>query len=256
MAGSGAGGTTSVDAIAARVCGQDGGRGLPDAARRCDRDEECTVQIARNCCGADEAFGVAVSLVDDYLGCFVRIGLCGMVCGGGPKDYRYVTDTGRFTPAGSAGEMPIGSVAVRCLDQVCTTDVVDAVDGGLDGAANIPAVDATADAPEPDVTIDAGQPCGDAACGAGQACVLITGGPVPPCEPPNDAGICPSGLVQVSSCTGYGAAVDRRPGCSMQQPRPTCYTLPDACSDVCSCVCGGGGLGCHWTGAYFTCTMP
>jgi len=252
MPASDAGGLTSLDAVVGGVCGEDGGRGLPGAARRCTRDEECTIATAHNCCSPDEALGVAVSQVDAYLGCLMRIGLCGGLCGTTTKDYRYVTDTGRLTPTGSAGAMPIGSVGVRCLNRLCTTDIADAFDGGRD----LSTMDATPDAPALDVAADAVQPCGDAACGAGQACVLIVGGAVPPCEAPTDAGGCPAGLVLVSSCSGYGAAVEQRPGCSMAPPRPTCYTLPDACSNICSCMCGGGGAGCYRTGDYFTCAMP
>jgi hypothetical protein len=244
----GTGGSPSDGGSSVRSCSQDGGRGLPSAARGCAQDSDCQIEIAPNCCSPEDAYGVAVSQAGAYQNCFLRIGLCGMVCAGNTKYYGYATDTGRITPEGSSGAMPIHAVAVHCVNQLCTTDVVDTVDGGQDAAV--------LDAPAADSVPDSGQTCGDAACGPGQACALIGGGPVPPCEAATDAGSCSDGLVLVASCSGYGAAIERRPGCSTPPPSPKCYAKPDACTDFCSCLCGYGGAGCFRTGAYFTCALP
>jgi len=241
-------GTPPAGGYAVWGCSQDGGRGLPSAARGCSRDDDCQIGIATNCCSPEDAFGVAVSQADSYLNCYLRIGLCGMVCAGRTKYYGYETDTGRITPEGSAGAMPINSVAVRCVNQLCTTDVVDAVDSGQDAQV--------LDVPAAYAALDLSQPCGDAACGAGQACALIGGGPVPPCESATDAGSCSDGLVLVPSCSGYGATGEHRPGCTPPPPSPKCYTMPEACTDFCSCLCGYGGAGCFRTGTYFTCALP
>ena len=120
-------------------------------------------------------------------------------------------------------------VVVHCVNQLCTTDVLDTVDGGQD----TPAVDA----PAADAALDARQPCGDDSCGPGQACFLIAGGAVPLCLPAGDAGTCGTDMVRVASCSVGGGPTFWEPGCTTPPPSPRCYDVPDACADPCSCVC-------------------
>jgi hypothetical protein len=243
---SGSGGAKSVDASVRLACSDDGGRGFPWAARGCSQDEDCTFLIQEDCCAPGQAFGVAKAHASDYsTECIEQLD-CDPQCG---RSYGYLTDTGRTTPAGSAGAAPFGSLVVRCVDQLCTTDVVDAVDAGQDAAV--------VDTPAADVGAElAGQPCGDAACNPGQACILKGGGPVPPCDPPSDAGTCPDWLVLVASCGGSGPPY-RQPGCTTPPPSPRCYDVPGACEDLCSCVCGlSFGFGCNPGPGYYFCSYP
>jgi hypothetical protein len=131
--------------------------------------------------------------------------------------------------------------------------------GGLDGG--IGADGATPDAPASDADAN-GQPCGDAAaCGPGQACALVMGGPVAQCFPPTaaelDAGACSGGFVLVSSCRVGGGSTYYQPGCTEPPATPRCYDLPDACGDYCSCMCpSGGGGGCYLGPGYYLCGYP
>jgi hypothetical protein len=158
-----------------------------------------------------------------------------------------------------------GTGAVDATDVVVPLDSgpdAPALDAGLDAALDAPALDAgldaALDAPGADAGVDsAGQPCGDAACSPGQACVLKGGGPVPPCDPPSDAGTCPDWMVLVASCGGSYAAPYRQPGCTTPPPSPRCYDVPGACEDLCSCVCGlSFGFGCNPGPGYYFCSYP
>lgn len=243
----GSAGATAIspaDAWVGVSCIEDGGRGLPSAARRCTQDGDCTIGVARNCCGPDDAFGEAQSQVDTYASCLMRIGLCGAM-GCSKTIFPFVTDTGRVSPAGAVRALP-DSVVVHCVNQLCTTDVMDTVDGGQDA----PAVDA----PAADAALDARQPCGDASCGPGQACFLIAGGAVPLCLPAGDAGTCGTDMVRVASCSVGSGPTRWEPGCTTPPPSPQCYDIPDACADPCSCVCPSRSpWGCGTGPGYLTC---
>jgi hypothetical protein len=127
-----------------------------------------------------------------------------------------------------------------------------AIVDGADGAADAPAIDA----PVADSAPDVPQACGDAVCRSGQTCALIGGGAQPPCDPPLDAGTCPSYLVLVASCGGYGPP-SRQPGCTTPPDTPKCYDLPDGCDDFCSCVCGlPKNWGCYPGPGYLFCSRP
>jgi hypothetical protein len=269
----GAGGAL-VDGSMGVPCADDGGLGLPPAARRCTRDSDCTIAIASRCCGPDLALGLAKSESSAYAGCLAPpTGGCqGLGCA---KYLGYLTDTGRTTPVVGTSE-----ISVHCSSQLCTTDVVER-DAAADAPpADAPAVDApTADAPIADTpmadapmadapmadapVVDdardaAGAKCGDAAaCEPGQACFLIGGGPVPLCEAPVDGGTCREGLVLVTSCSVGGGSTYWQPGCTPPAPSPKCTSLPDACADPCSCLCPNTSAGaCHPMPGYTVCSMP
>ena len=137
-------------------------------------------------------------------------------------------------------------------------------DGGVEvariddgGVVLVGVQDAGQDAPLVlDAAVDlAIQTCGDAAaCGSGQACVLVGGGAVPWCQPPEDGGVCGLGLVPVDSCGGVSGPPPYRPGCTNPPPTPKCLGLTDGCSDPCSCVCPGAG--CYKGPGYTICSMP
>jgi hypothetical protein len=225
-------------------CTDDGGVGLPVAARSCTRDSECTIAIIASCCGLDQALGEAKSQSSTYASCSVLPpGACdGRGCGKIPG---YATDTGRTTPTGGSSSHPIDLVSVHCLNQLCTSDVADVQDAGQDVP---PAVDAAVDL--------SAQGCGDAAaCGSGQACVL-SGGSVPGrCLAQEDGGACSVGLLQVSLCTTPGGTI-YRPGCTDPSGVPLCVGLADGCSDPCSCVCPFGGGACTKGPGYTICMYP
>ncbi len=156
---------------------------------------------------------------------------------------------------GTGGGTPDGGGQVACPDgngsglpdQLCTSDAADIQDAGRDVP---PAVDPAVDL--------AAQTCGDAAaCGSGQACVLMGGGPVPRCLAQDDGGACGFGLVPVDSCSSYGGAAFR-PGCTDPLPTPQCRGLADGCGDPCSCVCPAGtvGGGCYQGSGYTICSAP
>lgn len=239
----GTGGSTS-DAGPQVACTDDSGVGLPVAARRCTQDSDCTIAIGARCCGPDQALGEAKSQVSTYASCLaLPPGACsGLGCA---KFIGYSTDTGRTTPMDSTSSQPIDFVSVHCLNQLCTTDVVDVQDAGRDAAT---VVDAAVDS--------IGQSCGGATCVSGQACVLFSGGPQPQCTALADGGGCPSGLVVVTSCRDYAmGGVYRQPGCTSPAPTPQCVDLADGCGDLCSCVCPTAG-GCNVSPAYVSCGMP
>ena len=227
------------------ACTDDGGVGLPAVARRCAQDSDCTTAIAARCCGSDQALGEASSQSSLYASCLaLPPGGCGGL--GCAKFLGYTTDTGRTTPTTSSSSRPIDFVSVHCLNQLCTTDVVDSQDAGLDVP---PAIDAAMDL--------AAQSCGDAAaCGSGQACVLSSGGPAPRCQSQDDGGACNFGLVPVSACSSP-SGMAYRPGCADPTPVPTCVGLVDGCSDPCSCLCPtAGGGSCYKGPGYTICGYP
>jgi hypothetical protein len=227
------------------ACSDDGGVGLPAAARQCTQDSDCAIVIVPGCCARDQALGEAKSQASTYAGCLGRgLGTCDLpLCG---MFYGYTTDTGRITPVGDSSSRPIDYVSVHCLNQLCTTDVVDGQDARLDAA------------PVTDVTVDlASQACGDTACGPRQVCVLMSGGAMPRCEPQGDGGVCSLGLVPIDTCSSPGGTYFR-PGCTDPRPTPKCFDLPDACGDVCSCVChiSGSNAGCFQGPGYMICSYP
>jgi hypothetical protein len=224
-------------------CHEDGGQGLPAAARQCTQDADCTIAVLRPCCGMDIAYGEAKVESSNYAACVGTPTCDGLGCA---RLNGVVTDTGRSTIVAQ----PLEHVAVRCSNHLCTTYLLDEVDAGID---------TTPDAPSADAAPDAIPPCGDATCGPRQVCVLIGGGPVPLCVPTNDAGICDPQMVRVDSCSVGGGPTHYQPGCTTPPPSPSCRDFPDACSDVCSCVCGMSAAplgGCLRTGAYYTCSYP
>jgi hypothetical protein len=232
-------------ADAAVACTDDAGSSLPAIARGCAQDEDCTIAIAARCCGADRAVGVAKAQASAYAPCLaLPPGACqGLGCA---KFLGYTTDTGATTPAGSAGESLLDVVTVRCSNQACTTDVVAVEDGGRDAPATEAAVDL------------ANQNCGnDPPCGPGQACVLISGGPMPPCAAPSDAGTCAAGQVTTASCYDPSTGTSRQPGCTTAAPTPHCAQLADGCDGTCACVCPAvGGADCSATSGIINCAMP
>jgi hypothetical protein len=227
------------------LCGDGSGAGLPAAARQCAQDGDCTIAITPTCCGADQALGEAKSQSSAYAKCIaLPSGACnGLGCA---KFLGYITDTGRTRPVRSTSSQPIDFVSVRCLNQLCTTDVMDIQDAGQDAPS---AVDAAEDL--------AVQRCGDAgACGSGQACVLTGGGPAPRCLPAEDGGLCSFGLVPVDSCSFSGGNA-YRPGCSDPVPVPNCVDLPDGCGDICACLCHlSASAGCYKGPGYTICSHP
>ena len=125
-------------------CSNDGGLGLPAAGRQCAQDSDCTIATAARCCGADLALGEAKAQASIYASCLaLPAGACqGLGCA---KFLGYTTDTGRTTPVGNSSSQPIDFVSVSCLNQLCTTDVVDTGDGGRDAALVVDADAAAVD---------------------------------------------------------------------------------------------------------------
>jgi len=143
---------------------------------------------------------------------------------------------------------------VSCVNGLCTTDLVNDLDGGA-GGVDVPAVDA----PAADAVPDAAPLCGNAVCGAREVCVLVVGGPVPLCLPTNDGGTCDPSMVRVDSCSVGGGPGGYQPGCTTPAPSPTCHDVPDACADICQCVCHMSAAplgGCQRLGGYFSCSYP
>jgi hypothetical protein len=245
----GTGGTAAVDAgIGGAVadgsggvtCSDNGGIRFAAAARQCAQDSECTIQIARTCCGFDVALGLAKSKANAYSGCFPPGSCTGLGCA---KSVGYSTDSGQSTPWDPTVTQPIDRVTVQCVDNLCTTTVVLPADAGRDAAQ------------ENDAVPDANNACGSATCGSGQACVLTLGGTRPPCEPVGDAG-CTAGLVYTDSCSNPMTGA-QGPGCTTPTPVPGCVNLPAGCTDPCKCICPtGGGAGCYPASNYITCAMP
>ncbi len=248
-AGTGTGGAIGTGGVASDAgsgiaCTDDGGVGLAAVARQCTQDSDCTILTLATCCGADSARGIAKAQANAYAGCFaLPSGACsGLGCA---KYLGYLTDTGKTTPFEGTATQPIDLVSVGCLGHLCMTDVVVPADAGQDVPS---AVDAA-----PDAGI---QSCGSTTCHSGQACVLRSGGPAPLCQALGDGG-CPPGLVYAFSCYIPGAGVQVSPGCTEPAPAPGCVDLPDACSDLCSCICPPvGGGECIVTSAYVLCGYP
>ena len=239
----GAGGVKSGDGAVGLACREDGGSGLPRAARSCSQDADCTMLIQSDCCLPGAAYGVAKAQSANYISCIEQVDCGGGPCGHGPS---FVTDTGRITPEIPGGSNPIDWVAVHCVSQLCTTDIAEIVDGGQDAPVR--------DALAAEADRDTRPPCGDAACGPGQACALIIGGAVPPCYPLGDASDCGEGLVLVASCSVGGGPTYYQPGCTPPAPSPRCYDVPDGCGDPCTCVCPSrSSWGCTTTPGYLMC---
>jgi hypothetical protein len=245
----GTGGTTAgdagingsgADASSGVTCSDNAGIRFAAVARQCAQDSECTIQIARTCCGFDVALGLAKSKRDAYSGCFPPGSCAGLGCA---KSVGYSTDSGQSTPWDLTATQPFDLVAVQCVDHLCTTTVVLPADAGRDGPQSS------------DAAPDASQACGSTTCGSGQACVLTLGGTRPPCEPVGDAG-CTAGLVYTSSCSNPATGA-QGPGCTTPTPVPGCVNLPAGCTDPCKCICPtGGGTGCYPASNYITCAMP
>jgi hypothetical protein len=267
----GATGTGGVAGDAGVACSDDAGLGFAAVARQCTQDSDCTIHVAATCCGADRALGIATVQASTYSACFaLPSGACsGLGCA---KYLGYQTDTGKTTHFSGADIQPIDLVSVQCVAHLCTTDVLTQADAGQDAP---PVVDAATDVgqdapPVVDAATDVGQDapstadgaldsggksCGKTTCHSGQACVLSGGGPVPRCEPATDAG-CSFGLVYADVCYNqfYGQV---SPGCADPAPAPGCVDLPDACSDLCGCVCPlAPGGGCIVTPQYVLCSYP
>jgi hypothetical protein len=252
----GTGGGTG-DAGVGLACSDDAGLGLAAVARQCTQDSDCTIHVATTCCGPDLALGMATDQESAYSGCFaLPSGACnGLGCA---KYVGLQTDTGKITPFLGPGTQPLDSVSVHCVAHSCTTDVLTPADAGQDAPPVVDAAtDAGQDAPSTaDSALDSGgKSCGKTTCHSGQACVLSGGGPVPRCEPATDAG-CSFGLVYADVCYSqlYGQV---SPGCADPSPAPGCVDLPDACSDLCGCVCPlAPGGGCIVTPQYVLCSYP
>jgi hypothetical protein len=257
----GTGGATGTGGVAgdARVglaCTDDAGLGFAAVARQCTEDSDCAIHVAATCCGADRALGIATAQASTYSACFaLPSGACsGLGCA---KSLGYRTDTGKTTPLPGKDTQPIDLVSVQCVAHLCTTDVLTQADAGQDAPPVVDAAtDAGQDAPSAaDVAPDTGgQHCGNTTCYAGQACVLSGGGPAPRCQPPVDGG-CDFGLVLTNYCDSYSGQFS--PGCTDPIWSPGCVDLPDACSDLCGCIChSGGGGGCIVTPEYVLCSYP
>ena len=260
----GSGGATGTGGVAGDTgvgvaCSDDAGLGFAAAARQCTQDSDCTIHVAATCCGTDSAFGIAKDQASTYSSCFAfPSGACsGLGC---PKYGGYQTDTGKITPFFGTDIQAMDLVSVQCVAHLCTTDVLTpaAADAGQDAPPVVDAAtDAGQDAPSTeDSALDSGgKSCGKTTCHSGQACVLSNGGPVPRCEPATDAG-CSFGLVYADVCYSqlYGQV---SPGCADPAPAPGCVDLPDACSDLCGCVCPlAPGGGCIVTPQYLLCSYP
>jgi hypothetical protein len=237
----GTGGGTG-DAGVGLACSDDAGLGFAAVARQCTQDSDCTIHVEQECCGADRALGIATAQASTYSACFaLSPGACnGLGCA---KYNGYQTDTGKTTPFLGMDTQPIDQVSVQCVAQLCTTDVLTPADAGQDAPS---AADVAPDT--------GGQPCGNTTCYAGQACALSSSGPAPRCQPPVDGG-CDFGLVLTNYCDSYTGRFS--PGCTDPIWSPGCVDLPDACSDLCGCVCSpGGGGGCIVTPEYVLCSHP
>jgi hypothetical protein len=156
--------------------------------------------------------------------------------------------TGGF--GGTGGSFGTGGATNTGGTKIDAADAFAALDVGVDASG----VDASA----LDADADSGaQPCSDAACRSNQTCMLIGGGPQPPCDPPDDAGTCPDWLVLVGSCGGNGGPSYRTPGCTTPPDSPKCYEVPDGCADPCTCICGQPrNLGCNPGPGYLLCGRP
>ena len=245
----GTGGGTG-DAGVGLACSDDAGLGLAAVARQCAQDSDCTIHVAATCCGTDSAFGIAKDQASRYSSCFaLPLAACsGLGC---PKYGGYQTDTGKITPFFGTDIQAMDLVSVHCVAHLCTTDVLTPApaDGGQDALAGQDAPSAADVAPD-----TGGQNCGNTTCYSGQACVLSSGGPAPRCLPPVDGG-CDFGLVLTNYCDSYSGQFS--PGCTDPIWRPGCVDLPDACSDLCGCIChSGGGGGCIVTPEYVLCSYP
>jgi hypothetical protein len=257
MGTGGATGTGGGTGGAGVACSDDAGLGFAAVARQCTQDSDCTIHVEQQCCGADRALGIATAQASTYSACFALApGACsGLGCA---KFIGYQTDTGKTTPFLGTDIQPIDLVSVRCVANLCTTDVLTPADAGQDAPPVVDAAtDAGQDAPSTaDSALDSGgKSCGKTTCHSGQACVLSGGGPVPRCEPATDAG-CSFGLVYADVCYSqlYGQV---SPGCADPAPAPGCVDLPDACSDLCGCVCPlAPGGGCIVTPQYVLCSYP
>ena len=242
-------GTGGAVADAGVACTDDAGSALPAAARRCSQDSDCTIAIAQRCCGPDQAIGETASQSVTYAACLaLPPGACqGLGCA---KFLGYSTDTGKTTPVGNSSDNPLDWVTVHCLNQICTTDVLAAQDGGRDAQ--------TADAPADSGVTPPGDGgssvCGSTVCTATQLCIRpsCAGGTAPPCVAIGDAGSCPTGYTFSSFCqyaTGGGTGAGCLPPACVNPP-PFCLDTPAACSTklTCGClpsnVCGTGGGGC------------
>jgi hypothetical protein len=247
-AGTGTGGAIGTGGVASDAGSgiaytDDGGVGFAAVARQCAQDSDCTILTAATCCGADRARGIAKAQASAYAGCFA---LPSGPCGGCAEYLGYLTDTGKTTPYLGTATQPIDLVSVQCVAHLCTTDVV------------VPPTDAGQDVPSAvDTARDAGsQSCGTTTCHSGQACVLRSGGPAPLCQALGDGG-CPPGLVYAASCYTPSMGVQVIPGCTEPAPGPGCVDLPDACGDLCNCICPPvGGGECIVTSAYVLCGYP
>jgi DNA polymerase III subunit gamma/tau len=186
-------------------------------------------------CAVAVACGPKSGLKDAAPGAEVGVGSGGSFGSGGHPATGGGPGSGGVGTGGNPGS---GGAAA---DASPTTDVVD-----TDAAADAPAVDAAPEVAAPN--------CGDAGpCGPAQACILIGGGPRPPCDPPSDAGTCPPDQV-LDYCYGGGTG---QQGCTTPRPQPHCAQLADGCGDPCACVCPAPrGAGCSAGPGYTICSLP
>jgi hypothetical protein len=133
----GAGGSAGISGDSGVACTDDGGSTLAQAGRVCAVDSDCQIGVARACCGADYAFGLAKAQAATYGACFAVSCPPGLGCA---KYLGYRTDTGATTTWSAVGGDAIGQVRVLCKANLCTTDVV-AADAAAPGDAS--------DAPSP-----------------------------------------------------------------------------------------------------------
>jgi hypothetical protein len=132
-------------------------------------------------------------------------------------------------------------------------DATDESEGRTNRGANDAGV---ADHASSDATLDAAaKACGVSTCHAGQACVLVVGGPAPRCVSPVDGG-CPEGLVLVAACVVPTSQTTVTPGCSDPPPAGACVNLPDGCADPCACYCTRRGGTCMVMPEFLWCGLP
>lgn len=199
--GRGVGGSDSDVAVA---CTDDGGVGLPGAARRCSNDSDCTIAIAITCCGVDLAIGEAKSEAGAYAGCLaLPAGACASL--GCAKLDGYSTDSGKTTPDVASAVNPIDWVVVRCSNGLCASDVAQP---SCDGGACQPEVGSSSCSS----SCTGGNDCPDRCspvCAQGKLCCPWAGGA---CLP-NDAGGC-------SGAQGYSCATPTAAGSCPNQCYP------------------------------------
>jgi hypothetical protein len=228
----GIGGTGGGSASSSGISCFDSSGAIATAAKACTLASDCKQAVAPACCGAIMEVGLAKSS-----SCRFPALTCGNL---GCASFTYQRgEDGKYTDQG-------GTIGLECVSGQCKTFVMP---GGADAAADggPSALDTAGDA--------GSQSCGSTTCHSGQACVLVSPGPVPRCQAPVDGG-CPFGLVYAAFCGG-GYLPALSPGCTDPAPAPFCRDLPDGCDGLCDCACPlNPPSGCTVTPAYVLCAYP